>query len=341
MVMAMWSRRVVVLVVSHALVLAGCAAPQGGAPGSSSTENSQASCIVGHVAVGALLGAAVGAATTRKGAGAGAVMGGLAGLGVAWMQCINQYARATTTKVAEMRPGLDPSYSPQQGTSIVVRSAYLDPGVVTPGSKSSVRIAYLVMDPGRDVTVNQSISFVLVMPDGSRHPSATSTDRVVVEPGLNLVQLPIEVPPQIGDARLQATVRLEANGRTAEFQQELLVTSDARLADAGRAEASRQRAEFDRVLAAARTSPTVTTQVVSASTAGQKGELAGARSFVIAIARANIREQASARAKLLGSVARGERLRIDDEVNGPEGQWFKVDAKGIKGWIGASAGRLE
>lgn len=343
------ARRTLCIVLVAAMGLAGCAVPQGGATGQGGSTNTQAGCILGHVAIGAIAGAVLTGALggNSKAIRTGAVAGGVAGFATAWMTCINQYARATTTQLAPLQAVTEPGYTPQQGTLLRVRSAYLDPSAVSAGGRSTLRVAYLVMDPGRDVTVNQTVSFRFVSPDGTEQAAMPKVDKVVVEPGLHQISLPLDIPPEITDGKLVATIAIEANGRSQTTSHDIVITGDSRRLDMARNEAERQRGEYERLVAAARrTTPASAVQVAaaepSASANGAKGALSGAtRTLVVQIARANLRDQPSAKARLLGTAARGERLRVESDVTGAEGRWLRVTVGSVTGWIGASAGLVE
>jgi len=330
-----------------AIALSGCAVPQGGggAPGQAASTT-QAGCIVGHIAMGAIAGAVLSGVLggNSKAVARSAVAGGLAGFAGAWMRCINQFATPTTTTVVPMKPGSEPGYSPQQGAVLRVRSAYLDPGAVSPGGRSTLRVAYLVMDAGREVAVNQTVSFRFVSPDGTEQGASPKVDKVIVEPGLQQLTLPLDIPSEITDGKLIATLGLEVNGRTQTTHHEILVTGDNRRLDMARNEAAQQRAEFDRVMAGAGRRAAPEPQMVAAHDgggAGAKSAPPAHKTLVVQIARANLREQPSARARLVGTAARGERLKIESEITGAEGRWVRVTAGNVAGWVGASAGTVD
>lgn len=344
-----WAKRAVCVALCDALLLTGCAVPQGGSGGSGglSPGASQAGCILGHMAAGALTGVVLGGivAGNMMNVGRNAAVGAIAGFAVAWMRCINQYATPTTTKVASMDSVAEPGYTAQQGTLVRVRSAYLDPSAISGGGKSTVKVAYLVMDGARDVSVNQTISFRFLMPDGTEQSSSPKVDRVVVEPGLHVVSVPIDIPREITDGKLVVTVDLEANGRSDRSSQELAITSETRRLDIARADVVRQRAEFDRIVASAGKGPTSPpasgTQLASNDRAGGKSMSPGQKTLVVNIPKANVRDQPSSKGKLVATAARGERLRIERETTGSEGRWLQVTVGGNTGWVGASAGSTE
>lgn len=344
-----WAKRALCVALSQALLISGCAVPQGGGTTTNglSAGASQAGCILGHMAAGALTSVVLGGivAGNMMNAGRNAAVGAIAGFAVAWMRCINQYAKATTTKVASMDSVAEPGYTAQQGTLVRVRSAYLDPSAIPGGGKSTVKVAYLVMDGARDVSVNQTISFRFLLPDGTEQNSDPKVDRVVVEPGLHVISVPIDIPREITDGKLVVTVGLEANGRSDKSTQELAITSETRRLDIARADVVRQRAEFDRIAASGgrgpASSPSGTdTQIASNDRAGAKNT-SGQRTLLITISKANIRDQPSAKGKLVATAAKGEKLRVEKETAGAEGRWLQVTVGSNTGWVGASAGSLE
>lgn len=325
--------------------LAGCAVPPGGGGAGQTATGTQAGCILGHVAVGAIAGAVLSGALggNTRAVRASALAGGLAGFATAWMNCINQYAKPTTTQLAPLQAVTEPGYSPQQGTLLRVRSAYLDPAAVSAGGRSTLRIAYLVMDPGREMTVNQTVSFRFVSPDGTEQAAMPKSDKVVVEPGLHQITLPLDIPAEITDGKLVATIALEVNGRTQTTSHEVMVTGDSHRLNQARNDAERQRGEHERIVAGARRSAQpAAVQIASAEPAGGKSTSpAAARTLVVQTARANLRDQPSAKAKLMGTANRGERLKVETEVTGAEGRWLRVTAGNVTGWVGASAGVVE
>ncbi len=342
------AKRWLCVFICGTLGLAGCAVPPGGSGGGSSpaATSTQAGCIVGHVAMGAIAGAVLTGVLggNSKAVSRSAVVGGLAGFATAWMRCINQFATPTTQRIAPLQAVADSGYSPQQGTVVRMRSAYLDPAAVSAGGRSTLRMAYLVMDPGREVTVNQTISYRFVSPDGTEQAAPPRMDKVVVEPGLQQVTLPLDIPPEITDGRLIATLAIEVNGRRLTSDHEIVVTPDSRRLDQARNDATRQRADFERVLADAGKGPVslpARVQVAVAEPVGSKSVQASQRTLSVQIARANLREQPSAKAKLLGTASKGERLLVESEISGAEGRWLRVTVGGITGWVGASAGALE
>ena len=345
------ARRVVALTVISAMVVTGCAVQPNGSSGATQT---QAECITSYIVVGAIVGAAAGALVSEKdsrgrGAVKGAVVGGVTGYAAAWMGCINKFSRPTTVHAMSRESVPEAAnYSAQQGTLLRVRSAYIDPNASTPGGNVTMRVAYSVLDGAKDVKVQQTTQFQIILANGEQRSSQPSRDVVTVEPGLNVVTLPLVVPQELVDARLVATLTLEVNGRSVETVKELYITRDSGKLQLAQAETQRNRAEYEQLLTA-RAKPPSTTAAASgvpeyqsvALASGSKQIAAGVKSLTVTIARANLRDQPSVKGNVLGTLLKGAVVPVEAEVSGAEGRWYRVEYNGKPVWVGASAGKVE
>lgn len=331
------------------MVVTGCAVQPTGSGGATQT---QAECITSYVVVGALVGAAAGALVSDKdsrsrGAVKGAVVGGVAGYAAAWMGCINKFSRPTTVQAMPREAVPEAAaYNAQQGTVLRVRSAYLDPGASTPGGSATLRVAYSVLDGAKDVKVQQTIRYQIILANGQQIASQPSRDIVTVEPGLNVVTLPLDVPEQVVEARLVATITLEANGRTVETVKELFITRDSARLQLAQAEASRNRAEYEQLLAARVRAPAVAVASTGsypavAIASGSKQVDQRVRTLTVTIARANLRDQPSVKGAVVGTLQNGAQIAIESESSGTEGKWYRVEHNGKPVWVGATSGNAE
>lgn len=150
------------------------------------------------------------------------------------------------------RSALETSNPLSQEKSIQIRYAYMDPSAVSAGEKSIVKVLYLAASHSREIQLIQVISFRFRLPDGTYQSSDPKIDKIVVEPGLHVVSIPIDIPREILSGTLLTTIRIEANGQSEESVQELLITGEAHRLDLAKTEASRQRVIFNNMAKAQR-----------------------------------------------------------------------------------------
>jgi hypothetical protein len=333
------------LVLIGAFLAASCAAPP--KPGTALTPQQRAeaqkSCIAQYTAggavAGALGGAVLGALTGGKASSrmaAGAAVGALAGsalsFALAYGHCMSLYSDLRSFPEAGAQETAQKiGYTPSQGYVTRIERFGLDPAGVAPGGRVDLNGSYYVMGPGGDKEVKVVETRTLHFFDASENQwkELGSVDQPVTAAlGTRRAEGNVDLPPDVPEGRYKIVMKVAANGKQDEAAQELVVQKGLALGPAPKAPAAT-------VAAAAAAAPGA--KSVAAAKPG-----AGIESARVMSQSLSVRQDPSAKGRILAAVKQDEVHAVTQKVLNEEGVWFRLRLdSGVEGWVPGANMKLQ
>jgi len=337
---------------------------------SSGVDGCIASHVVGGAIIGGVLGLLLGGNRRDNRAVQGAIAGGIVGFLTAWSKCSSQFTKVTsqTTTGYEEAAKLS-GYSPDMGTMVRIEEFYLEPSALRPGNTVRLSGSYYVMAPNNsDVQVVET-RVIRCQDPGSKQivEIDRDTSSKTASPGYRTVigELPIPSQAPANPGTLcQFELEVAVSDKKSQTKKQFIVTGNEQILARGAARDQQEREKRDSavqqraiVVAKADTQPQ-STLVAESDAAGAKAVPAESsptaavaspssraeapiRELLITAERTNVRSNPDAKAKVIGSVAKGERYPLFETVEISGRTWHQIRLDdGNKAWISSLAVKM-
>lgn len=333
--------KLLILVIVGTFLSVSCAAPP--KPGTALTpqqrEDAKKQCIAQYTAggavAGALGGAVVGVLTGGKakqravtGAAVGAAAGGAMAFALAYGHCMSLYSDLQSFPEAGAQETAQKiGYNPGMGYVTRIERFSLDPTGVAPGGRVDLNGSYLVMGPetNKDVKVVETRTVHYFDPAANGWKELGSVDQPVTAAlGTRRAEGNIELPADVPEGRYKIVMKVAANGKEDRAEQELLVQKGLALGPAPRP----LQAAVPTAAAAAAPAPG------AKAVAPAQPAAAGIESLKVTSPSLSVRQEASAKGRILASVKQDEIYEVTQKALNEEGIWYKIRLDGgVEGWV--------
>ncbi|MBI2884216.1 MAG: SH3 domain-containing protein [Candidatus Methylomirabilis oxyfera] len=280
---------------------------------------------------GALVGAAAGAAV-KNGDPAAILIGAASGalLGATTCFLIAEYKNRQVKDYQETKRTMN--YRSSQGDTIQITHYSLKPAAAVPGSQMVFSATYYVMTPNPDQEVTVTETRIIQMFDrrtNQYRELGRTPSQVTVKPGTRQADGKFDVRPGVAEGRYRVIFQIENNGQNDTKELDFQVTRNPRILGAD----SHRTAE---VFAAGG-------KAVQPAVGGSRPthKLRYFLASNVPVSGGNLRELPSKQSKPVGTIKRGDRYPIVDQVSLPGEQtpWYKLRLEnGIEAWVVGSVG---